>query len=225
VSGQTQENFNGYEQAGITMQISPSISASAYLRLKIYLEVSNFIGVVNGAIPPTRVTRTIDTEINVPDGDTMVIGGIISDTKREADAKIPLLGDLPVIGWLFRDSSKSGTRTSLYFFVTPHILHDEDFADLGELSYQAKQDAAQRIGLDRVRMVDENFSVDDELFSLEAFQLPRFQAPATGEVDAEMLGLDPMRQKKLLEAAKADEAAKAAAAAAKADAVTPEPEN
>ena len=224
-SASTQDSFGGYEPAGITMKISPSISAARYLRLGIELEISSFGSSADPSIPPPRTTRKLITQVNVPDGDTMVIGGIISDTKREADAKIPLLGDLPVIGWLFRDSSKSGTRTSLYFFVTPHILHDEDFADLGELSYQAKQDAAQRIGLDRVRMVDENFSVDDELFSLEAFQLPRFQAPATGEVDAETLGLDPMRQKKLLEAAKADEAAKAAAAAAKADAMTPEPEN
>ena len=70
LNGQTQENFNGYEQAGITMQISPSISASRYLRMDIYLEVSNFIGVVSGAIPPPRITRTIETSVNVPDGDT-----------------------------------------------------------------------------------------------------------------------------------------------------------
>ena len=133
----------------------------------------------------------------------MVIGGIISDTKRETESKVPLLGDIPVVGWLFRNTSKTGSRTSLYFFVTPHILHDVDFADLAELSYRAKQDAAQRIGLERVRMIDGNFSVDEELFSLEAFQLPRFQTPASGEVDPAEVGMDAERQKKLLEAAKA----------------------
>ena len=102
-------------------------------------------------------------------------------------------------------SSETGSRTSLYFFVTPRILKDVDFADLGEMSYVAKQDAAQRIGLDRVRMVDENFSVEEELFSLEAFQLPRFQAPETGEVDPSEVGMDAERQKQLLEAAKAQE--------------------
>ena len=223
-SASTQDSFGGYEPAGITMKISPSISAARYLRLGIELEISSFGSSADASIPPPRTTRKLITQVNVPDGDTMVIGGIISDNKREAASKIPLLGDLPILGWLFRDTSKSGTRTSLYFFVTPHILHDEDFADLGELSYQAKQDAAQRIGLDRVRMVDENFSVDDELFSLEAFQLPRFQAPATGEVDSGDVGLDPMRQKQLLEAAKAD-AASEAKAAPKADLVTPEPKN
>jgi general secretion pathway protein D len=197
----TQSGFDGYQSAGITMQISPSISAARYLRLGIELEISNFGSSSDPNLPPPRTTRRLITQVNVPDGDTMVIGGIISDNKRESESKIPLLGDLPGVGWLFRSTSKQGTRTSLYFFVTPHILHDVDFADLGELSFRAKQDAAQRIGLDRVRMIDKNFSVDDELFSLEAFQLPRFQAPATGEVDLEDVGLDAMRQKELLEAA------------------------
>lgn len=202
-SASTQSDFGGYEPAGITMKISPSISASRYLRLGIELEISNFGNATIANAPPPRTTRFLSTLVNVPDGDTMVIGGIISDTKRESVSKVPLLGDLPGVGWLFRNSSDTGSRTSLYFFVTPHILHDEDFADLGDLSYRAKQDAAERIGLDRVRMIDENFSVDEELFSLEAFQLPRFQAPATGEVDPNEVGMDAERQKQLLEAAKA----------------------
>lgn len=218
-SASTQDSFGGYEKAGITMKISPSISAARYLRLGIELEISSFRNPTLANSPPPKTTRKLTTQVNVPDGDTMVIGGIITDNKRESESKIPLLGDLPGVGWLFRSNSKTGSRTSLYFFVTPHILHDEDFADLGELSYKAKQDAAQRIGLDRVRMIDENFSVDDELFSLEAFQLPRFQAPETGEVDSDEVGLDPMRQKELLEAARADEEA------AEASDETPEPKN
>ena len=199
----TQSDFGGYEPAGITLKISPSISAARYLRLSIELEISNFGNSTIPNSPPPRTTRKLTTQVNVPDGDTMVIGGIISDTKRETESKVPLLGDIPVVGWLFRNTSKTGSRTSLYFFVTPHILHDVDFADLAELSYRAKQDAAQRIGLERVRMIDGNFSVDEELFSLEAFQLPRFQTPASGEVDPAEVGMDAERQKKLLEAAKA----------------------
>jgi general secretion pathway protein D len=82
--GQTQENFNEYQAAGITMQISPSISAAGYLRLDLFLEVSTF-GARDPAdgrsIPPPRLTRTIETSVNVPNGDTMVIGGIITELK------------------------------------------------------------------------------------------------------------------------------------------------
>ncbi|HVS09957.1 MAG TPA: secretin N-terminal domain-containing protein, partial [Planctomycetota bacterium] len=68
-----QENFQGYQDAGITMQISPSISAGGYLRLDVFLEVSTFQGTFSGPIPPPKLTRTIHTVVNVPDGDTMVV--------------------------------------------------------------------------------------------------------------------------------------------------------
>ncbi|MEO0664055.1 MAG: hypothetical protein AAFZ87_21200, partial [Planctomycetota bacterium] len=134
-AGQTQENFAEYVEAGITMQISPSISASRYLRLEVYLEVSTFIGSVqNLTIPPPRVTRTIETQINVPDGATMVIGGIVVDNESEQVDQVPLLGDIPLLGLLFKREQVSRNRTVLYFFVTPHILQDKDFADLAEIS-------------------------------------------------------------------------------------------
>src|SRR5205823_4006816 len=99
LQGQTQQNFKEYVDAGITMEISPSISASHYLRLNCSLEVSNFIGAVTlGAIPPPKTTRTIVTTINVPDGDTMVIGGIITDNKSRTKNSVPFLGDIPILG-------------------------------------------------------------------------------------------------------------------------------
>jgi general secretion pathway protein D len=78
--GQTQENFSGYQEAGIELSISPSISASRYLRLGVTLLVSNFTGAFQGNIPPPRITRELRTTVNVPDGDTMVIGGIRTPT-------------------------------------------------------------------------------------------------------------------------------------------------
>lgn len=199
VSGQTQENFNGYEQAGITMQISPSISASAYLRLSIYLEVSNFIGAVQGAIPPARVTRTINTSVNVPDGDTMVIGGIIKDDTTRTESQIPFLGDLPVIGALFERSSSTYDRTALYFFVTPHILQDDSFADLAEWSYRKKLEAANTIGFDRIRMIDPEFGPDGDEITLSGFDVPIYTPPARGEVDPSAAGMDSTRAAELLD--------------------------
>ena len=117
VSGQTQENFREYVEAGITLQISPTISASRYLRLNIELEVSTFVGAVNGAIPPPKLTRYLQTVVNVPDGDTMVIGGIITDNKGHTRRSLPWLGDVPILGYLFSDNQDSSSKTTLYFFV------------------------------------------------------------------------------------------------------------
>jgi general secretion pathway protein D len=190
-SGQTQENFNQYEEAGITMVISPSISGSNYLRLKVELEISNFIGSVQGAIPPPRSTRILRTEVTVPDGDTMVIGGIIVDNRSETSRKVPFLGDLPILGKLFRRDSTSGTRTTLYFFVTPHIMDDTEFADLAEISYTMKMEAANTIGIDRMQIIDPKFGKNSNLIDLDGFDIPLYQSPKRGEVDSASIGKTP----------------------------------
>lgn len=201
VGGQTQENFDGYQEAGITLEISPSISASGYLRLDVYLQVSSFLGAFQGAIPPPRVTRTMSTTVNVPDGSTMVIGGIITDNKGRERNSTPWLGDLPVLGALFRRDEDTESRTTLYFFVTPHILDDKDFADLHELSYRIKMDAARTIGSDRVKLVDPNFPGADDRIDLSSFDVPLYTPAEPGEIDAMEYGHDPVeRSHALLEA-------------------------
>ncbi len=199
VGGQTQENFRDFEEAGITMEISPSISASRYLRLNITLQVSTFTGSFGGStIPPPRTTRELSTTVNVPDGDTMVIGGIITDNLTETTQSVPFLGDIPILKHLFRRSSKTNTRTTPYFFVTPHILRDRDFADLAEISYRKKLDAAEVIGRKRVQLVDPNFGGEGDTIDFEGFQVPLYRSPARGEVDPESIGLSPERRAELL---------------------------
>jgi type II secretory pathway component GspD/PulD (secretin) len=199
IGGQTQENFASYESAGITMQISPSISASRYLRLGISLQVSTFIGAVGGPVPPARVTRTIETTVNVPDGDTMVIGGIIVDNTNVTKTQVPFLGDLPIIGFLFGNKASTVDRTALYFFVTPHILKDVDFADLAEISYRKKLEAANTIGFERLRQIDPHFGPDGNDLDLSGFDVPLYSAPVRGvEVSPAEVGIDPERARELL---------------------------
>ena len=201
--GQTQENFREFEEAGVTLEISPSISASRYLRLDISLVVSTFTGSFseNSAVPPPRITREIATTVNVPDGDTMVIGGIITDNLTETSSRTPWVSDIPILGWLFRRDSTTNTRTTLYFFVTPHIMRDRDFADLAEISYYKKLDAAEIIGQDRVRIVDPDFGAAADEYDLESFQIPLYRSPSRGEVDAQDIGMTPERRRALLQGA------------------------
>jgi general secretion pathway protein D len=191
VGSQTQTNFAGYEEAGITMTISPSISASRYLRLSIFLEVSTFNGSVQGAVPPPRLTRTIETQVNVPDGDTMVIGGIVIDNRSNTRSQVPFLGDLPIIGYLFSRDSTTNNKTALYFFVTPHILKEDDFADLAEISYRKKLEAVEEIGLDRIKIVDPKFGEQRTGVDLSGFDLPLYSPPTRGEVNGAPVGIGP----------------------------------
>lgn len=162
--------------------------------MDIFLKVSTFQGSFSGPIPPPKVERSVETTVNVPDGDTMVIGGIVIDNRSEDTDQVPGLGDLPIVGRLFRRDSDTQNRTALYFFVTPHILQDADFADLAEISYRRKLEAADTIGLDRMRLIESDFGTQEDAGSvdLEGFDLPLYQRPTVGEeVDAAEIGKDP----------------------------------
>lgn len=204
-AGGSQTGFGGYEDAGVTLTISPSISASGYLRLNISLVISTFTGATADDLPPPKTTRTITTTVNVPDGDTMVIGGIITESDTQDSSKIPWLGDIPLLGRLFRRDVDSTRRTTLYFFVTPHILEDENFADLSEISYRAKLEAAERIGADRVKIIDPNFQGAGDQVDLSPFELPLYRSPRSGKVSPAEVGLEPDEQNELIEEARSIE--------------------
>ncbi len=175
-------SYGGDKEAGITLKISPTISAGGYLRLNIDLKVSAFSGTSEDpTVPPPSLTRNIITSVTIPDGHTMVFGGVITDDQRRQEDKIPILGDLPLIGFLFRNSNDSSRKTNLYFFLTPHIIAD-DFATLDDLT--AKHQAeAQKLG-GKVEMLNRFFSSDDpDVQKVSEAMLERyFEMPAYASV-------------------------------------------
>jgi hypothetical protein len=130
----------------------------------------------------------------------MVIGGIIVDNKNTEKDQVPFLGNIPLLGVLFRREKETQDRTTLYFFVTPHIMHDREFADLAAYSYRKKLEAAETIGAGRVRIIDPSFGDQDEVQDLlDGFKLPKYQAPGGGEVDQSFLGIDDEKASELIE--------------------------
>jgi len=178
-----QTGYAGDKNAGITLKISPTISAGGYLRLNIDLEVSAFSGPApDPNLPPPSLKRKITTSVTIPDGHTMIFGGVITDDQRRQEDKIPILGDLPLIGFLFRNSSDSSKKTNLYFFLTPHIIAD-DFATLDELTQKHKLEA-QKLG-GKVEMLNRFFDDLDEKGSeqlSEAWLDKYYEMPAYSSV-------------------------------------------
>jgi general secretion pathway protein D len=157
----TQTGSGTPRNAGITLEISPTISPNNYLRLNISLEVSRFVG----AFDPTSATgggivlrRTIKTQVTMPSDNTMVLGGVIEDSESQSDGGIPLLKDLPLLGFLFRRSEQTTNKTNLYFFVTPTILDEDDFQDLMHASLLRKLEAQEYIGERRLRIIDRKWA-------------------------------------------------------------------
>jgi general secretion pathway protein D len=95
------------------MIVSPEISA---------LDQSQTIPISTGVVAPVINKRSADTVVVTPDGQPVVIGGLMQNTKTTTDTKIPLLGDIPGLGNLFKHKQKAGTKTELMIFLTPHII-------------------------------------------------------------------------------------------------------
>jgi type II secretion system protein D len=117
-------------EAGTTLKVTPQISDGGSLRLKYEIELSSFTGEGTNDLPPPRQRNNVKSEsITVPHDATVVVGGLVVDSKTKSIAKVPLLGDIPLFGALFQDRNKGNRQTVLYIFLTPRILRDENFQD------------------------------------------------------------------------------------------------
>jgi general secretion pathway protein D len=131
VSGGTFESFE-YRDVGKILKITPHVSEGRNVRLKLSLEVTSLDRVATVATTPTRpVTqkRTIDTTVLVQDNHTIVIGGLIDDSRNSNETKVPGLGEIPLLGWLFKTQSKGDQKTNLYIFLTPRVIKNPAEAD------------------------------------------------------------------------------------------------
>jgi hypothetical protein len=135
--------------------------------------------------PPDKTIREVETPVTLPDGHTAILGGLVNDTDSDSLSKVPWLGDLPLIGWLFRSTNDQSRERYLYVFITPHII-DTDFALLDELSEARKRDV-ERLGGDVSDLTASLSSVDpaDRRAigpGLDAvFEMPSAAMPQAGE--------------------------------------------
>lgn len=109
---------------GINLKIKPQVSEGDYIRLDINQEISAVKDSKGQAIDLITTKRSAKTSIVVKDKETVVIGGLIQDTEEESIQKVPFLGDIPVLGWLFKTKTKTRKKTNLMILLTPRIVKD-----------------------------------------------------------------------------------------------------
>ncbi len=116
------------KDVGITLRIKPQISEDGSIRMSIFQESSSIIAQATGTANagPTTNKRSIESNVVVEDGQILVLGGLIEDRYIDDTSKVPLLGDIPYIGALFRSQSRSKTRTNLMVFLRPSVMRDAD---------------------------------------------------------------------------------------------------
>ena len=192
-------NFSvDFTQAEISLDISPHISSDNYLRLHIVQKVQSFGTRASEDLPPPKTARELETDIVVPNGYTVVMGGLIDEKKQEADAGIPLLRDIPVLGFLFGSRRETSSKTSLFLFVTPRILRqgqNNDFADYHRATWERKILAdellEQAVDIPGGRFKGQEEAEAEETSDLEKIQdsgwldTPRYKGTARPKLSAE----------------------------------------
>ncbi len=110
---------------GITLKLTPQITEGDMVRLSVYQEVSGILpGDTQNELGPTYTKRSTKTVVAVKDGKTVVIGGLIKNNETKNVSKVPILGDIPILGWLFKYRKKGMEKTNLLVFLTPKIIRN-----------------------------------------------------------------------------------------------------
>lgn len=119
--------FQTYERkdVGLTLKVKPQISEGGVVRVQIYQEASSVQeNTASNSAGPTTNKRSLESNVLVDDGNIIALGGLIEDNFNQADERVPVLGDLPYVGNLFRYRNRERKKTNLMIFLRPHIIRD-----------------------------------------------------------------------------------------------------
>ena len=149
------------EDVGIILRITPQVNESDWVTLDIYQEISE---VKEGSATdtlssggPTTTKRSADTHVSVQSNQTIVIGGLMQEVETESEGKVPILGDIPLIGALFRNKKKTKRKTNLLIFLTPHVIDGpEDLQEVYRIKMLQREEFMRRFyGKTREEQIDE----------------------------------------------------------------------
>jgi type II secretory pathway component GspD/PulD (secretin) len=111
---------------GIILRVTPFIHPDGMVEMIVSPEISSLtdqtVPISTGVSVPVIAKRSADTVVVTPDGQTVIIGGLMQNNKTATENKVPILGDIPVLGFFFRHKAKTDSKTELIIFLTPHIV-------------------------------------------------------------------------------------------------------
>jgi general secretion pathway protein D len=153
-SGGTFESFE-YRDVGKILKITPHVTENRLVRMTLSLEVTNIdrlSTLLTSTTLPVTQKRTVDTTVIVKDKQTVVIGGLIDESASVNETKVPVLGDLPILGWMFRSTEEEYQKTNLYIFLTPRVIKSPAEA---ESVYQEKKGEINTIQRGEIKLYEE----------------------------------------------------------------------
>lgn len=168
------------KDVGVTLELTPQVLEDDLIRLEIKQEitaiaenVAQTIGSGTASIPvgPTTTKRSMETTTVAQDQQTLVVGGLVRDNIALSERKVPLLGDIPWLGWFFKSQTRQTEKLNLLVFLTPHLVRDE--ADMIELNARKARDINS---LQRDNRIEEPTKLKQDV--LERLELPSTVPPS-----------------------------------------------
>ena len=159
-SGTALYNSFEYRDVGKTLKITPHISKDRMVRLELSLEVSSVSG--TQTTTPTTLKRTVETTAIVEDKNTVVLGGLIDDQMDTTVYKVPCLGDIPLLKYLFSKTSNSNDKTNLYIFLTPRVIQNPDEATEVSKDKRDQIDQLREENIKLFKKYEENERIEDQ---------------------------------------------------------------
>jgi general secretion pathway protein D len=154
-----------YKDVGITLKITPHVSKEGVVRMEVDAEISDLTGkqVAGLTMTPETYVRATKTSVIVGDSHTIVLGGLVRDDKSETEDKVPILGDIPLLGLLFRTTSTLNRNTNLLIFITPRVVHTtQQIADLTKLKRHEMSDIDQRLSEEEEKKAAGEYELRDQ---------------------------------------------------------------
>jgi type II secretory pathway component GspD/PulD (secretin) len=148
----TTTSFGGTQDAGTTISVTPQIAQADQLLLQYSIALSSFVGAPpSNGLPPARQQNTVSSKATIPDGFTVVVGGIELQNEGKNTSQVPGIGDVPLLGELFKTRDNSAGRSRFYVFIRATVLRDQQLNDLKHLSGRAGRAAGVSDGFPEMR--------------------------------------------------------------------------
>jgi type II secretory pathway component GspD/PulD (secretin) len=119
-----------FVNVGVNLTVSPTIGVDGAITTELSTDYSQFISFVSNF--PVIGTRKAQSTLRVRDGETIVIAGLFSDVDQSTVSKVPFLGDIPILGEIFKNRQHSHTKDEIVFLITPHLVRDDAATSSGQ---------------------------------------------------------------------------------------------
>jgi general secretion pathway protein D len=148
INGATSQQSIERKDTGITLKITPQITDGDYIKLDVLQEISALKDTIQIGVDSTDrsiTKRSAKTSVIVKDQETVAIGGLISEIERSSESRVPFLGDLPLLGYLFRSKTSKMEKTNLILLLTPKVIRDgRELDDITRQQRERFKEAAEK---------------------------------------------------------------------------------